>query len=132
MNTVLLVEDEPCNQTVIEDMFRFDNIGGELVVAESGEKAILLAARTKPILILMDIGLPDMTGLEATTSIRNNPDMKDTPIWVITAYARTEDKAKALAAGCAEHITKPFKRSELAQRLRQFVASRVKELPSRP
>jgi CheY-like chemotaxis protein len=132
MNTVLLVEDDLGNRTLIEDIFRFDNIGAELAVAESGEEAIMLAAQTKPILILMDIRLPGMSGLETAISIRNDPNMKDMPIWAITAYARTEDKTKALAAGCDEHITKPFNRSELARRLREFVASRVQGLQSCP
>ena len=133
MNTVLLVEDDPGNRTLIEDIFRFDNIGAELAVAESGEAAIMmLAAQTRPILILMDIRLPGMSGLQTAVSIRNDPNTKDMPIWAITAYARTEDKAKALAAGCDEHITKPFSRSELARRLREFVASYVKGLQSCP
>ena len=130
MNTVLLVEDDLGNRAVIEDIFRFDNIGAELAVAESGEDAIVLAARIKPILILMDIRLPGMSGLETTISIRLDPNTKDTPIWAITAYARTEDKAKALAAGCDDHITKPFNRSQLAQRLREFVASHVRGVQS--
>jgi two-component system cell cycle response regulator DivK len=133
MNTVLLVEDDPGNRTLIEDIFRFDNIGAELAVAASGEAAIMmLAAQTRPILILMDIRLPGMNGLEATISIRNDPNTKDVAIWAITAYARTEDKAKALAAGCDDHITKPFNRSQLAQRLRQFVASHVEGLQPCP
>ena len=133
MNTVLLVEDDLGNRAVIEDIFRFDNIGAELAVAESGEAAIvMLAAQTKPILILMDIRLPGMSGLETTISIRLDPNTKDTPIWAITAYARTEDRVKALAAGCDDHITKPFNRSQLAQRLREFVASHVRGVHSCP
>jgi two-component system cell cycle response regulator DivK len=132
MNTILLVEDDLGNRTLIEDIFRFDNIGAELAVAESGEEAVMLAVQTKPILILMDIRLPGMNGLEAAISIRNDPKTKNMPIWAITAYARTEDKAKALAAGCDDHITKPFNRSELVRRLREFVASHVKGLQSCP
>ena len=132
MNTILLVEDDLGNRAVIEDIFLFDNIGAELAVAASGEQALALAAQMKPILILMDIRLPGMSGLEATATIRKDPNMKGVPLWAITAYARTEDKAKALAAGCDDHITKPFSRSQLAQRLREFVASHVRGLQPCP
>jgi two-component system sensor histidine kinase BarA len=126
MNTVLLVEDDPGNRKVIEDIFLFDNIGAELDVAESGEEALILIGQISPILILMDIHLPGMNGLDTTIAIRNHPNTKDVEIWAITAYARTDSKAKALAAGCDDHIAKPFNRSQLAQRLREFVASHAK------
>ena len=125
MSKVLLVEDDLGNRTVIEDMFRFDNVGAELIVAESGEEALCLAADVEPILILMDIRLPGMDGLEAARALKADPSTEDTPIWAITAYARTEDKNKAVDAGCDDYITKPFKRSELVTKLRAFVASSV-------
>lgn len=126
MNTVLLVEDDPGNRKVVEDIFLFDNIGAELDVAESGEEALILIGQIRPILILMDIHLPGMSGLDTTIAIRNHPNTKDVEIWAITAYARMDSKAKALAVGCDDHITKPFNRSQLAQRLREFVASHAK------
>jgi two-component system, cell cycle response regulator DivK len=132
MNTILLVEDDLGNRAVIEDIFQFDNIGAELAVAASGEEALVMAAQIKPILILMDVRLPGMNGLEATISIRLDPSTKDTPIWAITAYALTEDKAKALGAGCDDYITKPFNMSQLARRLREFVADCAKSPPSCP
>ena len=126
MSKVLLVEDDLGNRTVIEDMFQFDNVGAELIVAESGEEGLCLAAETKPVLILMDIRLPGMDGLEAARALKDDPRTKNVPIWAITAYARTEDRDKALAAGCDDYIAKPFHRPELVRRLRQFVASAVK------
>ena len=80
MNTVLLVEDEPFNQTVLEDIFEFDEIPAELVCVESGEEAIEKVAELKPILILMDIGLPGIDGLETTRRIKANPQTSDIPI----------------------------------------------------
>lgn len=123
MNTVLLVEDDLGNRTIIEDIFRFDGMGAELVVAETGEEALDLAVQAKPVLILMDIRLPGIDGLEATRALKSSATTRGIPVWAITAYARTEDKDKALAAGCDDYITKPFAREELARRLRGFVGA---------
>lgn len=123
MKTVLLVEDDLGNRTVVEDIFEFDDIGALLSVAESGEQALAAAGQVKPILILMDIRLPGMDGLEVTRALKEDPRTKDIPVWATTAYARTEDKEKALAAGCDDYITKPFERATLAGRLREFVRS---------
>ncbi len=92
----------------------------------SGEEALCLAVEMKPILILMDIRLPGMDGLEAARGLKADPRTKDIPIWTITAHARTEDRNKALAAGCDGYIAKPFERPELVRRLREFVASLAK------
>ena len=126
MSKVLLVEDDLGNRTVIEDIFQFDNVGAELIVAESGEEALCLAVDNEPILILMDIHLPGMDGLEAARALKDDPRTKEMPIWAITEYARTEDRDKALAAGCDDYIAKPFERSELVTKLRAFVTSAVK------
>jgi len=126
MSKVLLVEDDLGNRTVIEDMFQFDDVGAELIVAESGEEALCLASDVKPILILMDIRLPGMDGLEAARALKADPRTKEVPVWAITAYARATDRDKALAAGCDDYVTKPFVRSELVRKLRAFVASSVK------
>ncbi len=126
MSKVLLVEDDLGNRTVIEDIFQFDNVGAELIVAESGEEGLCQAVEIKPILILMDIRLPGMDGLEAARALKVDPRTANTPIWAITAYASTEDRNKAVDAGCDDYVTKPFNRSELVTKLREFVASSVK------
>ena len=123
MNTILLVEDDLGNRTVIQDMFQFDDIGAKLLIADTGEAAMVLAYQLKPVLILMDIRLPGIDGLEVVRTLKQDPQTKDIPVWAITAYARTEDRSKALAAGCDDYITKPFERSTLVKKLREFVAS---------
>ena len=123
MNRVLLVEDDLGNQAVIEDMFEFDEIGLELVVAESGEEALCVAVEVSPVLVLMDIRLPGMDGCEAARALKSDPRTKDIPIWAITAYARAADRDKALSAGCDDYITKPFERSQFVAKLRTFVAA---------
>lgn len=65
MNTILLVEDEADNQLVIEDMFEFDDIGAELVIVEDAEEAVMKATELQPLLVIMDIRLPGISGLDA-------------------------------------------------------------------
>ena len=121
MNTVLLVEDEPFNQTVLEDIFEFDEIPAELVCVESGEEAIEKVVELKPILILMDIGLPGIDGLETTRRIKANPETADIPIWALTAHAMKGDAHKAIDAGCASYLTKPVDGKDISDHLREFL-----------
>jgi two-component system cell cycle response regulator DivK len=123
METVLLVEDDIGNQMVVEDIFQFDNVGAGLAIVGSAEEALQFASESSPILILMDIRLPGMNGLEATRALKSDPRTRDIPVWALTAYARREDGDKALAAGCDDYIRKPFRREELVAKLREFVES---------
>ena len=121
MNTILLVEDEPFNQTVLEDIFEFDEIPAELVCVESGEEAIEKVAELKPVLILMDIGLPGIDGLETTRRIKANPVTADIPIWALTAHAMKGDAHKAIEAGCVFYLTKPVDGKDISDHLREFL-----------
>ncbi len=123
MNTILLVEDEADNQLVIEDMFEFDDIGAELVIVEDAEEAVMKATELQPLLVIMDIRLPGISGLDAAEILKKNEATSHIPIWAITAHAMQEDKYKALEAGCDDYITKPIDAAELAQRLRGFVSA---------
>ena len=84
------------------------NSGYELIPAVSGEEGIEVATKEKPDLILMDIQLPDMDGLEATRKIRESEWGKKVPIIALTSYAMTGDREKALSAGCTGYIEKPI------------------------
>ena len=123
MSTVLLVEDDLGNRTIIEDIFAFDGIGAELSVVETGEEALRVVSELNPLLILMDIRLPGMDGLEVIRALRMRPATKGISIWATTAYARTEDRKKAIEAGCDDYVTKPFDRASLVKKLRDFVRS---------
>ncbi|KPJ78217.1 MAG: hypothetical protein AMK72_02555 [Planctomycetes bacterium SM23_25] len=132
MNTILLVEDDMANRAVIADMFEFDDIGADLVGATTAEEAVTLAREHKPLVILMDIRLPGTDGLEATRMLKEDPRTADIPVWAITAYALTEDREKALAAGCDDYITKPFDSVALKDRLREFVAEHASSPAEEP
>jgi PAS domain S-box-containing protein len=109
--TVLIVEDDTYNTMLLQETLSKQDL--ELVIAEDGRTAIKLAIEKEPDMVLMDIGLPDMTGYEAIRQILNiNPMMK---IVAQTAYAQESDKEKAQEAGCIDYISKPIKPSQLIQ-----------------
>jgi CheY-like chemotaxis protein len=103
--TVLLVEDEPINQEVSRGML--ENAGLTVTLAADGETALILARHQHFDLILMDLQLPKMNGIEATTMIRALPGYEKTPIIAMTANALAEDRAQCLAMGMDEHLGKP-------------------------
>jgi two-component system, cell cycle response regulator DivK len=117
MNTVLLIEDDDSNALVLQDMFAFDGIPATLVSVESGEEAILRAAEMQPALILMDLRLPGMDGLETTQLLKANPHTRDIPVWALTAYAMRGDEQRARVVGCSEYFAKPLHLKELSDRI---------------
>ncbi len=121
MRRIVLVEDNPMNRDVIEDIFEFDEIDAELITVGSGEEALEAARTFQPVLILMDIGLPGIDGLEATNRIKADPVTQQIEVWAITAHAMKGDAQKALDAGCSAHITKPINSTDLARKLRSFL-----------
>ncbi len=121
MPTVLLVEDNVNNVSLLEDAFTFDDIPARLVTVTSGEETQILAASLQPALILMDLRLPGMDGLEATELLKQNPLTQHIPVWAITAYAMPGDEERARAAGCDEYFSKPLPMRMLGERLRDFL-----------
>ena len=121
MNTILLIEDNFSNFSLLEDIFLFDDIPARLASVETGEEALNRAIELQPVLILMDLRLPGIDGLETTQILKHHPLTKDIPVWAITAYAMKGDEERARAAGCCEYITKPVRAMELANRLRTFL-----------
>jgi two-component system cell cycle response regulator DivK len=82
--------------------------GFRIVEATNGEEAVAAAVRERPRIVLMDIGLPIMDGIDATRSLRERPETRDTVIVAVTAHHESEYRAKALAAGCNAYVTKPI------------------------
>ena len=121
MNTILLIEDNVNNAALLEDIFELDDIPARLVSVETGEEALNRAVELQPVLILMDLRLPGIDGLETTQILKHAPMTRDIPVWAISAYAMKGDEDRARAAGCCEYITKPVRAVELANRLRSFL-----------
>jgi len=116
---VLLVEDNPVNQTVIEAMLR--SLGFTVSVATDGAQAVRSAESLVFEAILMDCRLPIIDGYEATRQIRQLPGCTDLPIIALTANALQGDREACLSAGMNDYLAKPFKRTDLQQILQRWV-----------
>ena len=114
MATILLVEDNPQNMKLAELVLR--NAGHQVLQAVDAYQALELARLHRPPLVLMDINLPGIDGLEATRRIRADPLHAGIKIYALTAYALPGDEARMLAAGCDGYLCKPIHHKEL-QRL---------------
>jgi two-component system cell cycle response regulator DivK len=104
--TVLIVEDDPRNMKLIRDLLQ--RHGYATLEAGNGEEGVNLAIEKRPDLILMDIQMPVMDGLEATRIIKANAMTKDIPIVALTSYAMREDEDRLIQAGCDGYLAKPI------------------------
>ena len=103
---ILVIEDNELNMKLVRGLLSLGNF--TMLEAVDAETGIQLAHDYHPELILMDIQLPGMDGLEASRIISNDIDLKDIPIVALTSYAMEGDEKKARLAGCAGYITKPI------------------------
>jgi two-component system cell cycle response regulator DivK len=108
---ILIVEDDPRNMKLV--MMTLKPHGYELLSATDGEKALEMALDNRPDLILMDLQLPKLNGLEVTRRIRKDPAMRKTPIIALTAFAMKGDEEKCFEAGCNAYVAKPINTREL-------------------
>ncbi len=124
---VLIVEDNPLNMRVIEMTLEAESY--ILLEASDGEEALEMAMRERPDLILMDIRLPGMSGLEVTRKLRETPAFSHTPIIGLTAYAMKGDKEKVIESGCDAYLSKPFHPRELRGMIAGMLLQRQKDNP---
>jgi CheY-like chemotaxis protein/signal transduction histidine kinase/HAMP domain-containing protein len=112
---VLVVEDNPDNTLTVTEILT--GLGLPFACAADGEEAVRLARTARPALILMDMLLPGMSGLEATRQIKADPALSAIPIVALTARAMKGDREEILAAGCDDYLAKPFTPEQLKARL---------------
>lgn len=103
---VLVVEDAEDSRYYMR--LELEHLGYVVVEAADGEQAVEIALREQPDIILMDLTLPKMNGLEATALIRNDKRMRDVPIIAVTAHQETDFRAGAKASGFDAYVTKPI------------------------
>ncbi len=106
MARILVVEDNPANMTLAT--FLLQSAGHEVLSATNAEAGLLLAREERPTLILMDIQLPGMDGLHATSLLKQDEHTRDIPVVALTALAMKGDEERIRAAGCDGYISKPL------------------------
>jgi CheY-like chemotaxis protein len=119
--TILLVEDFD-DTRLIMNLWLMKK-GYRVVEAENGEKGIILAEEQHPDLIIMDMMMPGLNGLDATRRIREDQSLQRTPIVAVSAYGADEYRAKAIAAGCDEYVSTPFEPDELGELIKRLLAT---------
>ena len=120
---VLAVDDNPDNLELLTQIL--DLFGCECVGAVDGYTALSAAVDRPPDLIVLDICLPDIDGMEVVKRIQQNPDLRHIPIVAITALAKPEDRDRILQAGCVEYLSKPFNIQDLERIIRQHINSQL-------
>ena len=117
--TILYVEDNELNRKIVRDLLRRTSY--RLLEAHDGEAGVTLAFEQRPDLILMDVQLPKLSGIEATRRLRADPATAETPIIAITSFALTGDEQKAKEAGASAYLAKPYSPFELLTMIRKLV-----------
>ncbi|WP_128656126.1 response regulator [Paenibacillus sp. 598K] len=121
MKVILLVEDNELNSNMLSRRLRRREY--EVVLAEDGQQGVELAASRRPDLILMDLSLPVLDGLEATRRIKSDPELAHIPIIALTAHAMKSDQTRALEAGCDDFDTKPIDLDRLLGKIEQALGT---------
>jgi two-component system, cell cycle response regulator DivK len=116
---ILIVEDNEKNRKLVRDSLQYK--GYQTVEAETGEDGVRLARERRPALVLMDIQLPGISGIEALTQLRGDPATRDIPVLAITASVMTQDRQKIMAAGFDGFQGKPISVKELLESVRRIV-----------
>jgi two-component system cell cycle response regulator DivK len=117
--TILYIEDNEYNRKIVRQLV--SRTSYRLIEAVDGESGVALAQQEVPDLILMDVQLPKMSGLDATRVLKADPRTSHIPIIVITSFALSGDREKASAAGANSYLAKPYSPRELLALVREFL-----------
>ena len=117
--TILYVEDNEPNRMIVRDLLKRTSYN--LIEAHDGEAGVAMALEHVPDLILMDIQLPKISGMEAMRRIRTNPATVQTPIVAITSFALSGDDQKAKEAGATAYLAKPYSPFDLLKLIRKLL-----------
>jgi CheY-like chemotaxis protein len=119
---ILLVED--FDDTRLMMKLWLQRRGYRVIEAENGEEAVVAAEREHPDLIIMDVMMPGMNGLDATQQIRQYQALERTPIVAVSAYGADEYRSLALEAGCNEYVSTPFDPATLAELIESLLSAK--------
>ena len=117
--TVLIVEDNELNMKLFHDLL--DAHGYDTLQTKDGMEALAIAREKRPDLILMDIQLPEVSGLEVTKWIKEDENLREIPVIAVTAFAMKGDEEKIRQGGCEAYIAKPISVSEFLATVQKFI-----------
>jgi two-component system cell cycle response regulator DivK len=123
---VLIVEDNELNRRLLHDVLEAH--GYAILSADRGGVAVEMARQHHPDLILMDIQLPDISGLEATRQLKEDAATRSIPIVAVTAFAMAGDERRTLDAGCDAYIAKPIRLQEFLATVEKFTGGPIARL----
>ena len=118
---VLIVEDNELNMKLFHDLL--DAQGYETLQTREGLQALALAREHKPDLILMDIQLPEVSGLEVTKWIKDDPELQAIPVVAVTAFAMKGDEERIRQGGCEAYLSKPISVAKFMETIRRFLGA---------
>ncbi len=117
--TVLIVEDNELNMKLFHDLL--DAHGYTTLQTRNGRDALGIAREHRPALILMDIQLPEISGLEVTRQLKNDPELREIPVVAVTAFAMKGDEERIRGGGCEAYISKPISVGSFIAIVRRFI-----------
>lgn len=117
--TILIVEDDELNMKLMNDLLRAK--GYETIQTKNGGDALPLVREHRPDLVIMDIQLPGISGLDATRAIKAEADLKHIPVVAVTAFALRGDEEKMRRGGCDDYIAKPISISTFLGKISELV-----------
>ena len=120
MKKILITEDSPTMRSLLASTIESVD-GYEIVEASSGFEALRLLPREKVDLIITDINMPDINGLELISYVRNNPNYSHIPLFIVSTESSEKDLEKGLALGANEYLVKPFDPDRLLELLRTYL-----------
>lgn len=120
LKKVLVVEDNPLNMKLFCDLL--DAFGFEAVKSEDGLRAVEMAKDIHPDLIIMDIQLPDVSGLDLARWIKDDETVRDIPILAVTAFAMRQDEEDVREAGCEAYMTKPIAMGSFIKKVEELTS----------
>lgn len=120
---ILIVEDNDLNLKLFRDLLLAH--GYEIAETKEGRDALAITRSFRPDLILMDIQLPEISGLEVTRRIKADPELAHIPVVAVTAFAMKDDEDKIMRAGCQAYISKPISIGPFLHTIRKFLGEEV-------
>ncbi len=122
---VLIVEDNELNMKLFHDLLEAH--GYDVAECSSGSEVLNVAREQKPDLILMDIQLPEVSGLDVTKWLKEDQDLKDIPVIAVTAFAMKGDEEKIRDGGCEDYISKPISVTRFLEVVQKYIGSEQQE-----